>query len=172
MDGEDGRLRELLAGMREDERLFEEFFDRTKGRVRAFLLARRIRPSDVEDVTMECFLAVYEGCGRFRGEAKVLTWVFGIVRRKCLEYYRQNRVVCAPLVEVADSTDFERCAALAMDLRAAIDGLKPEEYDVLVLRVVWGMKYAGMEKTLARPVGTLKRICHETRCKLRSGLGA
>ncbi len=50
------------------------------------------RLQDAEDLTQEVFLEVFRSVERFRGEAKLSTWVYQIAVRKCLEHMRyQNR---------------------------------------------------------------------------------
>lgn len=50
------------------------------------------RMQDAEDLTQEVFLEVFRSVERFRGEARLSTWIYQIAVRKCLEYIRyQNR---------------------------------------------------------------------------------
>lgn len=48
------------------------------------------RRQDAEDLTQEVFLEVFRSIGKFRGEAKLSTWIYQIATRKCLEHIRYN----------------------------------------------------------------------------------
>ncbi len=48
------------------------------------------RPEDAEDVSQEVFISVYQNVGRFRGEAKLSTWMYRIAVTKSLEALRKG----------------------------------------------------------------------------------
>lgn len=170
MNEENARLSGLLQEMRRDEQIFERFFLETRGSVRHFLQAHQVREQDADDLEVECYTVIYESCGRFRGDGKVLSWVYGIVHRKCLEYYRKRKECWPELPERADPVDYALCAALSLDLRAALDGLSREEYRMLSYRHCEGLSYRQIGQRVQRPVGTVKRMVHEARNKVRRTL--
>jgi RNA polymerase sigma-70 factor, ECF subfamily len=74
---EDRRLIARIAGG--EERALDTLYARYRLRLRSYLW--RLLDSDdglVEEALQDIFLAVWRSAGRFRGEAKVATWVFQI----------------------------------------------------------------------------------------------
>lgn len=47
--------------------------------------------ADAEDIAQEVFLAVHQTIGRFRGEAKLSTWLYRIAVTKCLDWIRKSK---------------------------------------------------------------------------------
>jgi RNA polymerase sigma factor (sigma-70 family) len=81
-------LEKLLAG---DHEAFAEFVDEYKEMV--FLCCRTIgiREHEIEDVASEAFMAAYKVIRRYRGQAKLSTWLWAIAYRKGMNCLRKNR---------------------------------------------------------------------------------
>jgi RNA polymerase sigma-70 factor (ECF subfamily) len=81
-------LGRLLAG---DHEAFAEFVDKYKEMI--FLCCRTLglRKDEIEDVASETFMAAYKGIGRYRGQAELSTWLWGIAYRQGVNYLRKNR---------------------------------------------------------------------------------
>jgi len=47
-------------------------------------------PADAEDLVQETFLSALESYSEFRGDSSVRTWLFTILRRKIIDYYRKK----------------------------------------------------------------------------------
>ena len=56
-----------------------------------FAMARVNRKDVAEELVQETFLAAVAKRDQFRGEAKVKTWLIGILRRKIVDYYRKRQ---------------------------------------------------------------------------------
>ncbi len=84
----DNWLQLLRSG---DHRAFAEFIDKYKEMV--FLCCRTLglREDEAEDVASETFLAAYNGLRRYRGQAKLSTWLWSIAYRQGVNYLRKNR---------------------------------------------------------------------------------
>ena len=54
---------------------------------------------DAEDVTQEVFVAVYQNIQKFRGDAKLSTWIYRIAITKALESLRRNKQRRSKLVD-------------------------------------------------------------------------
>src|SRR5262249_57174534 len=48
-------------------------------------------PADAEEVVQDVFLLVWKHAARFRGEAKVTTWIYSIARNTAVSRLRQDR---------------------------------------------------------------------------------
>ena len=69
---------------------FAELVDRHKALV--FSIIDRVvqDPTATEDLAQEVFLRVFRGLPRFRRQAKLSTWIYGITTRVCLEQLRRT----------------------------------------------------------------------------------
>ncbi len=85
---DEGWLDKLLAG---DHQAFAEFVEKYKEMV--FLCCRTLglREDEIEDVASETFMAAYKGISRYRGQAKLGTWLWRIAYRQGVNYLRKNR---------------------------------------------------------------------------------
>jgi RNA polymerase sigma-70 factor (ECF subfamily) len=99
-------LSRLRAG---DHKAFAEFVDRYKDMV--FLCCRTLglKADQAEDAASETFLAAYKGISRYRGQADIGTWLWGIAYRQAVNYLRKNRreweLLAKPDQQVADSSE-------------------------------------------------------------------
>lgn len=46
---------------------------------------------EVEDICQEVFMEVYQSVGKFRGDAKISTWIYRVASNKSLEFLRKNK---------------------------------------------------------------------------------
>src|SRR5688500_3716055 len=91
----------LLARCREgSDAAFGELVDYHKHFVFGVIL-RTIRDrSHAEDLAQEVFLRVYRGLPYFRGESRLTTWIYRIVRNVCVEEGERRRALI-PLDDLA-----------------------------------------------------------------------
>jgi RNA polymerase sigma-70 factor, ECF subfamily len=133
-------------------------------------LARRMSPTraDAEDAVQEIFLDLWEHGGRYdaaRGSEEVFVAV--VARRRLIDRRRkvQRRPVtesldAAPggreaLEEVSHDGGIETSAEAAMAARA-MNGLRPEQREVLRLSVAEGLTHEEIAEHTGMPVGTVK----------------
>ena len=120
-----------------------------------------------EELVQELFMIVWRDAGRFRGDATVRSWLFGIahnlglmaLRRKkpdLLDEYAAERL--------ADpGADPARLADLAFDrvrLQDAMERLPAAQHAVIELVFFHGLTRAEVAQVLGCPVGTVKSRLH------------
>jgi RNA polymerase sigma factor (sigma-70 family) len=86
----------LLEGIRRgDSEAWSQLVDRYRGRLFAFAHSRMRSSADVEDVLQDAFMTFLKGLGQFRGEAGLETYLFTILRRRMVDFFRgRKRHVC------------------------------------------------------------------------------
>ena len=86
----------LLEGIRRgDSEAWSQLVDRYRGRLFAFATSRMRSSADAEDVLQDAFMTFLKGLGRFRGEAGLETYLFTILRRRMVDFFRgKKRHVC------------------------------------------------------------------------------
>ena len=157
---------------RGDEAAFRALVDRHAPYLHGIAGSMTGNRADAEDVVQETFLAVLSS--RFRGEAKVRTWLVQILVRRVamLRRTRRRRPVesredmsesgaATSAVEATSGTDAK------LDLAVMLERLSPEQRDVILLREIDGMTYDEMAAALDVPRGTVESRLHRARNELR-----
>lgn len=110
-----------LAGCRAGRpEAIEEFFTAHSAMVER-LIARLVGPSpDLEDLVQATFVEVIANLSRFRGEAKLSTWICGIAVHVAHHYLRAGKVRRHVSLELV-SDDSPQHLAILIDSRVAAD---------------------------------------------------
>ncbi len=141
-----------------DEDALATLYTRYGGKLYNYILRALSDPDTAEDVLQESLLTIWQKAKTFRGEGRVIAWLFGIAHNKILRTFREKRN--APLNEFIpnpDSMETRVDDELIADqrrnlLRAGFDTLSVEHR--LVLELVF---YHGM---------TMKEISQSVRFRL------
>jgi RNA polymerase sigma-70 factor (ECF subfamily) len=128
---------------------------------------------DAEDVVQEVCCALVERIAGFRGEARVSTWLFGIVVNACRDHHRR-RATLARMKEglgallrlhpAPDGRDLYRRTWLAGELAR----LDPALRETIVLVVGEGLTHAEAGQALGVAEATVSWRLHEARRRLKS----
>ncbi len=127
--------------------------------------------ADADCLTQETFLKAYRKIGRFRGEAKVGTWLWRIACNTCMDFLkgRQREEVTIGEVEegLAVTRNGSAKAAETAEKRAmvrqALDRLEPEDRAVITLTVMEGVSHREAGEILGIPAGTVSWRVAETK---------
>jgi RNA polymerase sigma-70 factor (ECF subfamily) len=108
-----------------------------------YAYARLRRHEDAEDVAAQVFVEALKGIGRYRYTGRpVLAWFFGIASHLVSRRLRERaRLDGLPDNETASSTESvdENARLTRVVLHEALDRLKPEQREVLILRFLVGL---------------------------------
>jgi RNA polymerase sigma-70 factor, ECF subfamily len=125
--------------------------------------------ADAEDLVQETFVAALTS--RFRGESSVRTWLVRILVR-CYALVRRKRrhEFGQPMPEPAQRTVPPATSGTdaKLDLAQMLEGLSPDQRQVIVLRELEGMTYEEMAEALHVPRGTVESRLHRARTALRN----
>jgi RNA polymerase sigma-70 factor (ECF subfamily) len=124
--------------------------------------------TDAEDLVQETFVAALTS--RFRGESAVRTWLVQIlVRRSAMLRRSRKREQGQPMAgETERSTRSEVSGTDAkLDLAQMLEGLSPDQRQVIVLRELEGLSYEEMAAALHVPRGTVESRLHRARAALK-----
>ena len=155
---------------------FAELVDRYKNLVFGVISQTVGDRAIVDDLAQEVFLKVHHGLPSFRGEAKLSTWIFRIVRNVCSDA-RTSRPPMVSLDERDEDgrpkfqpagidrafRDFE----LRDQLEAAIATLPAEQRFVIAAHYFGGRQYQELADILEIPIGTVKTHLHRAKQRLR-----
>ena len=120
---------------------------------------------DAEDLAQETFLRAYSAALRFRGDASVRTWLFGIARRVLLEASRRG-LFDRP-EQIRDRPELEEDHAERLDLEAALRRLGPLDREALVLVDVLQFEPTDAAKIIGIEATAFRMRLHRARERFR-----
>ena len=119
--------------------------------------------SEAEETVQEALIAAYDGFQKWRGDASVRAWLFGIARRMCarrlatrIRQERRLRLVHDAQAETSLPDEVVEARRRARLVRGALEELKPSDRESVVLRYQAGLSYreigevCGMDEAAAR----------------------
>lgn len=135
-----------VRGERDAER---ELFRREYRRVHALLFRMLGTTRELEDLAQEVFIGVFQALPRFRGDAKLRTWIDRIAVHTALDHMKARKRVPVPVDTVFDRPDQsghvdERAHAREglRRLYAALGAMKPEARIAFALYAIDGRTIA------------------------------
>ncbi|TDB81089.1 RNA polymerase sigma factor [Micromonospora sp. KC721] len=160
--GEPGALDALLAAVRPE----------------VLRLCGRLLPNreDAEEACQDALLALARGITRFEGRSSFHTWLYRLTANRARSTYRalrrrwQLEAGGVPLPDAADPRRTSVVAGTRLDLLDALDHVRPELAEAVVLRDVLGLSYREIADLLDLPEGTVKSRMHEARRQVRGRL--
>jgi RNA polymerase sigma factor (sigma-70 family) len=145
-------------------------------------LARRLSPSraDAEDAVQEIFLDLWAHGGRHDpARASQEAFVAVIARRRLIDRRRRaSRRLALEPIEAAEPVSQELSAETAAEAglaARAMQGLRPEQREVLRLSVAQGLSHQEISEQTGMPLGTVKAHARRGLLRIRgilSGEGA
>ncbi len=135
---------------------------------------------DAEDVVQDAFLSAYRAFERFRGQAKVTTWLYRITVNAALMRLRKTKLsrkltqTGLEDIEIPDWTSSPSKEAVNAELgdklQEGISRLEPDLRAAVVLRDVQGYSNQEAAEVLDVSVAALKSRLHRARVLLRKFL--
>jgi len=137
--------------------------------------------ADADDLAQETFVRAWRALDRFRPDEPLYPWLSRIAINLSYSLFRRRKrrpeTSIEPLIEAGrqwageedperDAEHRERDAKIA----ESFGELKEDHRAVLVLRVVEGLSYEEIARTLNVPVGTVMSRLSRARSELRAGL--
>jgi len=96
---------ELLEGLRSgSEPHFTTLYDRYFQRIYAFVHARIRNHADAEEIVQETFVTVFRSIDNYRGQASLLSWIFGIAKNLANNSIRKYKTHEMKLGEVPNES--------------------------------------------------------------------
>ena len=166
-------LRQVAKGDRE---AFHQLYLETGRSVYSFILSILKNPQDAEEVLQETYLKIWISAGSYKPQGKPLAWMFTIARNLCYMKFRdQKRMADIGLDELSGEETGELCLPLeqmtdAMMLKAALEILKEDERQIVLLHVSAGLKHREISENLGIPLSTVLSKYNRAMKKLQNYL--
>jgi RNA polymerase sigma-70 factor (ECF subfamily) len=145
----------ILRARRGDVDAYNVLVSRWEKRVYNYLLQVLRNREDALDLSQETFLKAYRALGRLEEVDRFPQWIFRIARNEAVSLHRRNRFR-ADDEDAEAASDLATAAAPPMRVQAALERLKPDQREVVVLKVYQGFKFHEIAEILDSPVSTIK----------------
>ena len=122
--------------------------------------------ADAEDIAQEVFVAVIGALPKFRGDAKLSTWIYRIALRVCTRWLAR-RGTADELPATLTAIDH----SIPIDLINALRKLPIDLRTVVLLVSVEGLSHDEAAEVLAIPAGTVASRLHYARRRLVDLIG-
>jgi RNA polymerase sigma-70 factor (ECF subfamily) len=126
---------------------------------------------EAEDITHTLFARLLTKIQRYeQREVPFAAWILRVARNAALDHVRARRAIPFEEVRTTDEgredEELERCESL----RLALDGLPPEQREVLVLRHIAGLTPGEIAERLDKTESSIHGLHHRGRGALRTAL--
>ncbi|WP_334172217.1 RNA polymerase sigma factor [Sinomonas sp.] len=157
--------RDLVAGILPETELFSRVYESLAPAVLGYLGARGV--DDPEALMQDVFLSVLPRIGEISGGvAGLRTFVFSVAHARVVDYYRRverrpRSVDYDPLADMRTVPSAEAEALVRTgqtDAHLLIGALKPEQRDVLMLRIVGELSIEDVASVLGKTPGAVKQL--------------
>lgn len=165
LDGPDmlGRLSDedlLMRVGKGDQEAFRQLYQNTDRSMYSFILSIVKNPQDAEEIMQEAYLKVWTSAAGYKSQGKPLAWMFTIARNLCyMKFREQKHDSDITLDDLNGEETGEVCpeieqAADKMVLMAALNILKEDERELVLLHATAGMKHREIAAALGIPLAT------------------
>jgi len=153
-------IRDIAKG---DRGAFESFYQTYQSRLFHYLYVMVRAVELAEELTNDVMLEVWKGAGRFRGQSKPSTWLFGIAHHKALNELRRRRPPLESLQTLHKTPDpalGPEALTVRDSVRAgiwrALSALSPEHREVVELTFYHQATYQEIAAIVSCPANTVK----------------
>jgi RNA polymerase sigma-70 factor (ECF subfamily) len=127
--------------------------------------------ADVADVLQDVYLSAYRALPKFRGDARLATWLYRITYTACLRHETRRPATTDGAGEQGrPHPDHAGSVAARLDLAAALAELPIEQCALVLMVDRDGFDYRAAAEALSIPLGTVSSRLAAARAKLRGTL--
>ncbi len=178
----DEQLVELAVS--KDPDAFGEIVRRWERKIFALCFGMLTREDEARDAAQETFIAAYKNLDRFRGEAKVSSWLHRIAVNQCLTVKRRAKTRSEDFIDEASGEKEHVFVAPAMMspgskaeqaerlnmVRQAVSALPTDLRQIVVMKEFEEMTFQEISDTLEIPLSTVKSRLYTALKQLRMRL--
>jgi RNA polymerase sigma-70 factor (ECF subfamily) len=172
--GVEAREREMVRRCVDgDTSAWRTLYDRHFPDVERLVASLGIVDAEADDICQEIFVIIYRNLARFRGEARLSTWIYRLATREAIRYARRRRLVRG----LTDLFARDRGRELPIDwseseagrrhyLRQLLERLPPERRLALVLYEIEGLPVSEIARISDCAENTVWTRLHRARTEL------
>ncbi|HVX97334.1 MAG TPA: RNA polymerase sigma factor [Polyangia bacterium] len=172
--GSEVREREMVKRCVEgDMSAWRALYDRHFPDVERLVASLGILDAEADDICQEIFVIIYRNLARFRGEARLSTWIYRLATREAIRFARRRRLLrglselfARDRREAMPSDWSESEAGRRHYLRQLLDRLPPERRLALVLYEIEGLPVSEIARISDCAENTVWTRLHRARTEL------
>lgn len=160
----------MLHAQRDDETAFYRLYKRWEKSVFRYVKFFIKSQDEAEDILQEAFLSIYRNKSRYTVQAKFGTYLFSVVRSKCIDFQRNQKpeesIESVDEIRAVQSTpNVDRILAkdIHRDFINYLDSFPEAQRSALYLRDMEQLTYDEIAEVLSLPLGTVKSYIHRGR---------
>lgn len=168
----------VLRATEGDERAYGKLVGMYQARLYNFVRSMVRNDEISEDITQESFVKAFFSLKKLQNPASFKSWLFRIANNNTLDYLRKKRIQTVDVDEhvresYVDTASPEKGAissSRSKHIRDALDKLKPDQRNILVMCDLQGFSYQEIAEALDIPFGTVQSRIFYARKKLKEFL--
>jgi RNA polymerase sigma-70 factor (ECF subfamily) len=167
-----------------DPDAFGEIVIRWERKIYALCYGILRREDEAKDASQDTFIAAYRNIAKFRGEAKVSSWLHRIAVNQCLTRKRKDKVRSENLVDESDPIEEKIFVAPGHEsplrltekkermqtVRLAVNSLPNELREIVVMKEFQEMTFQQISDEMELPLSTVKSRLYTALKQLRMKL--
>ena len=160
-----------------DEDAFRQLYQNTDRTIYSYILSIVKNVQDAEEIMQETYLKVWTSAATYRPQGKPLAWMFTIAKNICYMKFREKKHEAdVGLDDLTGEETGEFCpqlenAADKLALQAALEILKEDERQIVLLHASAGMKHREIAANLKMPLATVLSKYNRAMKKMEKFLG-
>ena len=173
-------IKAIQAG---DHNAFESLVRRYQRQVANLIYVTMGNRDDVDDIAQEVFIRVYRSLPRFKFDASFFSWIYRITMNLCIDEIRKRKVRKVLSLDFLTEDALEKSRKskdhiMPSDLlltderrevvQSALQRLKPEHREILVLREYQDLGYSEIAETLDISLEAVKSRIFRARSELKT----
>ncbi|MDH3494650.1 MAG: RNA polymerase sigma factor [Acidobacteriota bacterium] len=171
----------VQLAVNEDPEAFGEIVKRWERKIFALCYGMLNREDEAKDAAQDAFIAAYRNLSKFRGEAKVSSWLHRIAVNQCLTRKRREKTRSESFFDDSESSEEKVFVAPArltpsrqteqgeriMAVRSAVSALPPDLRQIVVMKEFEEMTFQEISDVMEIPLSTVKSRLYTALKQLR-----
>jgi RNA polymerase sigma-70 factor (ECF subfamily) len=174
----------VKLAVNEDPEAFGEIVNRWERKIYALCYGMLNREDEAKDAAQDAFIAAYKNLSRFRGEAKVSSWLHRIAVNQCLTRKRRDKTRSESFFDESESAEEKVFTAPArltpsrlseqeeriQTVRMAVASLPPDLKQIVVMKQFEEMTFQEISEAMEIPLSTVNSRLYTALKQLRMKL--
>ncbi len=178
MEQSDEKILELLKNEETQAQAFSTLVKKYQKQMYYYIRKMVLDHDDADDVTQNTFIKIWKGIPKFRGDAKLSTWMYKIATNEAITFInKKKKIAGVPLDQVEYSLSKSLEADVYYDgdeiqrqLQTAMAMLPQKQKAVFVMKYYEAKKYSEISEITGTSVGALKASFHHAVTKIENFL--
>ncbi|MGN0601167.1 MAG: RNA polymerase sigma factor [Oscillospiraceae bacterium] len=137
---------------------FEKLLFANQNIIERYIYYKTKSKSDGDDVIQETFLAAYKQFEKINDKSKFKSWLLGIAKHKCADYYRRDYKADIISIDSIDEISYSGGlkTGIQFDVHYTLESMDKNQKEILWLYYFENMSVNEIAKQLNLPIGTIK----------------